>query len=123
MPSIKSNQTAASPGGIDYQFLAHLPEDYLKISLQHHLALWENPFFMEGGDCSANPKTKQRPISSHKLSLQNMARMANSRLVWILELISKFQCGFREDQCKLDHLVRFEHFIRDFRKGKKSGQY
>ena len=48
-------------------------------NIQHHLALWENPFFLEGGNCGANPKTKQRPFrpnqlptdSPHKLSLQD----------------------------------------------------
>ena len=37
-------------------------------------------------------------------------------MVWVLEskkLLSKFQCGFRKDHSTLDHLVRFEHFIRE----------
>ena len=45
-----------------------------------------------------------------------MERMANDRLVWVLEsnkLISKFQCGFRKDHSTLDHLVRYEYFIRE----------
>ena len=45
-----------------------------------------------------------------------MERMVNDRLVWVLEskkLLSKFQCGFRKDHSTLDHLVRFEHFIRE----------
>ena len=31
-------------------------------NMKHHLALWENPFFVKGGDCGAKPKTKQRPF-------------------------------------------------------------
>ena len=41
--------------------------------------------------------------------------MVNDRLVWVLEskkLLSKFQCGFRKDHSTLDHLVRFEYFVR-----------
>ena len=82
MPAKKSHETAAGSDGIYYQFLTHLPQDCLKNStqiIQHHLALWGSPFFVEGGHCGANPKTKQRPFrpnqpptdSPHKLSLQD----------------------------------------------------
>ena len=40
----------------------------------------------------------------------------NTRLVWVLEeknLISKFQCGFRENHSTNDHLVRFETFVHE----------
>ena len=42
--------------------------------------------------------------------------MINARLVWFLEsngLLSNIQCGFRQGRNTLDHLVRFETFIRN----------
>ena len=44
-----------------------------------------------------------------------MERMVNDRLVWFLEknkLIATIQKGFRTQRGTLDHLVRFETFIR-----------
>ena len=45
-----------------------------------------------------------------------MERMVNARLMWSLEsqgLLSEKQCGFRKNHSTLDHLVRFETFIRN----------
>ena len=45
-----------------------------------------------------------------------MDRMINAHLVWSLEsqdLLSQKQCGFRTNHSTLDHLVRFETFIRN----------
>ena len=45
-----------------------------------------------------------------------MERMINARLMWSLEsegLLSEKQCGFRKNHNMLDHLVRFETFIRN----------
>ena len=45
-----------------------------------------------------------------------MERMINDRLVWFLEsnqLVTKFQAGFRKNNCTNDHLIRLESFIRD----------
>jgi potassium voltage-gated channel Eag-related subfamily H protein 8 len=45
-----------------------------------------------------------------------MEGMINTRLVWFLEsngLLSNIQCGFRQVRSTLDHLVRFETFIRN----------
>ena len=42
--------------------------------------------------------------------------MVNDRLVWTLKrerLISEYQCGFRRGRSTLDHLVRFETFLRN----------
>ena len=42
--------------------------------------------------------------------------MINARLMWSLEsqgLLSQKQCGFRKYHSTLDHLVRFETFIRN----------
>ena len=45
-----------------------------------------------------------------------MEGMINTRLMWSLELqglLSEKQCGFRKNHRTLDHLVRFEMFIRN----------
>jgi potassium voltage-gated channel Eag-related subfamily H protein 8 len=45
-----------------------------------------------------------------------MERMINARLIWFLEsngLLSNIQCGFRQGRSTLDHLVRFQTFIRN----------
>ena len=45
-----------------------------------------------------------------------MERMINARLMWSLEsqgLLSEKQRGFRKNHSMLDHLVRFETFIRN----------
>ena len=60
--------------------------------------------------------TNYRLIALTSCLCKTMERMVNDRLVWVLEskkLLSKFQCGFRKDHSTLDHLVRFEHFIRE----------
>ena len=44
---------------------------------------------------------------------KTMERMINDRLVWFLEsnhLITKYQAGFRKNNC---HFIRLESFIRD----------
>ena len=46
---------------------------------------------------------------------RTMERMSNAHLVWFLEsndLLSNIQCRFRQGRSPLDHLVRFETFIR-----------
>ena len=45
-----------------------------------------------------------------------MERMINDRLVWFLEsnkFITKFQAGFRKNNCTNDHLICLESFIRN----------
>lgn len=42
--------------------------------------------------------------------------MVSPRLVWFLEsygFLYNIQCGFREGRSTLEHLVRFETFIRN----------
>ena len=123
----KSNETAAGPDGLYYQFLTHLPQDCLKIHLQLFNTIWLSgkiPSSWKEATVVPIPKpnkdladpTNYRPIALTSCLCRTMERMVNERLVWVLEykkLLSKFQCGFRKDHSTLDHLVRFEHFIRE----------
>ena len=123
----KSNETAAGPDGLYYQFLTHLPQDCLKILLQLFNTIWLSgkiPSSWKEATVVPIPKpnkdlsdpTNYRPIALTSCLCKTMERMVNDRLVWVLEskkLLSKFQCGFRKDHSTLDHLVRFEHFIRE----------
>ena len=57
-----------------------------------------------------------RPIALISCVCKTMERMINACLVWFLEsngFLSNIQCGFRQGRSTLDHLVRFETFIRN----------
>ena len=57
-----------------------------------------------------------RPIALTSCFCKTMERMINVCLMWSLEsqgLLSEKQCGFRKNHSTLDHLVRFETFIRN----------
>ena len=123
----KSNQSAAGPDGISYQFLTHLPETCLKILLDIFNSIWDTgilpaswkeatviPIPKPNKDTS-DPKS-YRPIALTSCLCKTLERMVNSRLIWVLEtknLISKYQCGFRENHSTQDDLVRFETFVRE----------
>ena len=74
---------------------------------------------MRGKD-SKDPST-YRPIALTSCVCKTMERMINDRLVWFLEsssLIMETQSGFRKTVSTMDHLVRFETFVREgFLKG------
>ncbi|RUS68704.1 hypothetical protein EGW08_023534 [Elysia chlorotica] len=123
----RSNQSSAGPDGISYQFLTHLPDTCLEVLLNIFNSIWETgiipPSWKEAtiipipkpNKDTSDPKS-YRPIALTSCLCKTLERMVNSRLVWVLEtqgLISKYQCGFREDHSTLDHLVRFETFVRE----------
>jgi potassium voltage-gated channel Eag-related subfamily H protein 8 len=57
-----------------------------------------------------------RHIALTRCVCKTMERMINARLVWFLEsngLLSNIQCGLRQGRSTLDHLLRFETFIRN----------
>ena len=123
----KSNEMAAGPDGIYYQFLTHLPQDCLLTLLKLFNTIWlseEIPSSWKEAIVVPIPNlnrdfsdpTNYRPVALTSCLCKAMERMVNDRVVWVLEskiLIFKFQCGFRKDHSMLDHLVRLEHFIRE----------
>ncbi|GFN92454.1 LINE-1 retrotransposable element orf2 protein [Plakobranchus ocellatus] len=123
---VKSNESAAGPDGVYYQFLRHLPESCLHTLLKLFNNIWTTgdippswreasvvPFPKLGKDPS--DPSNYRPIALTSCLCKTLERMVNDRLVHVLEsrnLLSKVQCGFRKDDSTLDHLVRLETFIK-----------
>ena len=122
----KSHDTSAGPDDIHYQLLKHLPPSRSTL-LDLFNRIWESGSFPpswreaivipipKAGKDSTNP-VNYRPIALTSCICKTMERMINERLVWYLEsngLITEFQSGFRRQRGTIDHLVRFESFIRD----------
>ena len=62
-----------------------------------------------------NP-TNYRPIALTSCLCKTMECMVNAQLMWCLESEGHFsdvQCGFRKNRSTVDHLVRFETFVRE----------
>ena len=69
----------------------------------------------KAGKDPKNP-TNYRPIALISCLCKTMERMVNARLMWCLESeghLSDVQCGFRKNRSTVDHLVRFESFVRE----------
>ena len=123
----KCNDSAAGLDTIHYQLLTHLPDSALYVLLAVFNHVWTTGLFptswreavvipipKPGRDLS-NPNN-YRPIALTSCICKTMERLVNARLVWHLEsngLISDIQCGFRQKRSTIDHLVRFETFIRE----------
>ena len=112
---------------IHCQFLKHLPFRFLDSLLRIFNQIWHTGILPDSwkeaivilipkpGKDSTNP-INHRPISLTSCVCKTMERMVNDRLVWYLEknkLITTVQSGFRKQRGTLDHLVRFETFIRE----------
>ena len=123
----KAKDTAAGPDQVHYQILKHLPEQVLQILLDILNEYWENQTFPPGWRLAMVlpiPKpgkdllypTSYRPIALTSCLCKTMERMVNERLVHHLErnrILTKFQCGFRNDMSTTDQLVRLDTYIRD----------
>ncbi|GFO11825.1 RNA-directed DNA polymerase from mobile element jockey [Plakobranchus ocellatus] len=123
---VKSNESAAGPDGVYYQFLRHLPESCLQTLLKLFNNIWTTgdipPSWREAsvvpipkpGKDPSDP-FNYRPIALTSCLCKTLERMVSDRLVHVLEsrnLLSNVQCGFRKDHSTLDHLVRLKTFIK-----------
>ena len=123
----KSNNSVAGPDDIHYQLLTHLPERTLLTLLQLFNSVWLEETFPDSwreatiipipkpGKDTSNPNN-YRPIALTSCLCKTMERMVNARLMWFLEsegALTPLQCGFRPHHSTLDHLIRFESFIRN----------
>ena len=123
----KAHDTAPGPDQIHYQILKHLPGASLQCLLKVFNNIWETgefpPSWREAtiipiakpGKDSKDPYN-YRPIALTSCVCKTMERMINDRLVWYLEsssLITEAQSGFRKTRSIMDHLVRFETFVRE----------
>ena len=113
---------------IHYCLLTHLCEDALVVLLDIFNKIWTSGVFPPSwreavvvpipkpGRDSSNPNN-YRPIALTSCLCKTMERMVNARLVWQLESNEVFfvptQCGFRKHHSTVDHLVRYETFIRN----------
>ena len=123
----KCHDTAVGCDDIHYQYLKHLPFRSLDSLLRIFNQIWHTGILPDSwkeaivipipkpGKNSTNP-ANYRPIALTSCICKTMERMVNDRLVWFLEknkLIAAVQSGFRKQRGTLDHLVRFETFIRE----------
>ena len=123
----KCHDTAVGCDDIHYQFLKHLPFRSLDSLLRMYNQIWHTCILPDSwkeaivipipkpGKDSTNP-ANYRPIALTSCICKTIERMVNDRLVWFLEknkLIATVQSGFRKQRGTLDHLVRFETFIRE----------
>ena len=123
----KCHDTAVGCDDIHYQFFKHLPFRSLDSLLRIFNQVWHTGILPDSwkeaivipipkpGKDSTNP-ANYRPIAFTSCICKTMERMVNDRLVWFLEknqIIATVQSGFRKQRGTLDHLVRFETFIRE----------
>ena len=123
----KSHDTAAGHDQVHYQIIKHLPNKSLESLLHIFNDIWiTGKFPKEWNKAIIIPipkpnkdhteATNYRPIALTSCLCKTMERMINSRLVWFLEsnqLITKYQAGFRKNNCTNDHLVWLGTFFRD----------
>ncbi|GFN86075.1 RNA-directed DNA polymerase from mobile element jockey [Plakobranchus ocellatus] len=92
----KSNESAAGPDGVNYQFLRHLPESCLHTLLKLFNNIWTtadiHPSWREasvvpipkfGKDLSS--PSNYRPIALTSCLCKTLGRMVNDRLVHVFE--------------------------------------
>ena len=122
----KAKNTAVGPDSIHYQLLTHLPDPCLDILLKVFNEIWISGFFPptwreaiiipipKPGKDHSDPNN-YRPIALTSCICKTMERMVYERLMWQLEMLgalSPLQCGFRKNRSTVDHLIRFETYIR-----------
>ena len=123
----KAHDSCPGSDKVHYQFLKHLPFTCLSILLDIFNDVWQSVDFPSSwkealvipipkpGKDSSDPNN-YHPIALTSCLCKNLERMVNTRLVWFWErnnLIVDVQSGFRRQRGTVDHLVRFETFIRE----------
>ena len=123
----KTGDTATGIDNIHYQFFKHMPDSCLNVLLSIFNDIWETGIFPPSwrealvipipkpGKDHSNP-TNYRPIALTSCTCKVLEKMINVRLMWHLEknrLLSDEQCGFRKGRSTVDHLVRFDTYIRE----------
>ena len=121
------NKSAPGPDDISYDIISHLPRECLGVILNILNQIWTTQNFPDSWRLATVipiPKPGKdhqdagnyRPISLTSCLCKLMERMVNRRLTWFLERhesLSHLQCGFRRNRSTIDHLVRFDSFIRE----------
>ena len=123
----RAKNSAPGPDQVHYLILKNLPNESLIILLDLINEYWEShnfppswrealviPLPKEGKD--HDYANSYRPIALTSCICKTVERMVNERLIFHLDknkILSKFQCGFRNDKSTLDQLVRLETYVRD----------
>ena len=123
----RAHDTSEGPNEIHYQLLKHPPDASLLLRLNIFNQIWISGNFPSDwrkaivipipkpGKDPTNP-TRYRPITLTRCISKTMKRMINRKLVWYLDsynLLTNLQCGFRSRRSTVDHLVKFEMFLRE----------
>lgn len=124
LSSVKS--TSPGPDRIHYYMLKRLPEAALLYLLRFYNVLWSHNFFPDewrqavvlpipkpGKDHSC--PLNYRPIALTSCLCKLFEKMINCRLIAYLErtrCLASIQCGFRRHRTSVDHLVRFDTYVR-----------
>ena len=123
----RAKLTASGPDQIHYAILKHLPDETLLVLLDMINKIWtthEFPPSWRKALVLPVPKPEKdhsipsnyRPIALTSCLCKTMERMVNERLIYHLEkskILTKFQCGFRNDKSTLDQLIRLDTYVRD----------
>ena len=123
----KAHDSSPGQDKIHYQFLKHLPSTSLSVLLDIFNDIWQSGVFpLSWWEALVIPipkpgKDASDPANYHPIALtsclfKTLERMVNNSLVWFLEknnLIVDVQSGFRGQRGTIDHLVRFETFVRE----------
>ena len=123
----RAKNSAAGPDQVHYEILKNLPNETLQILLDLVNEYWESHSFppswrealviaLPKEDKDHHYANNYRPIALTSCICKTFERMVNERLIYYLDknkILSKFQCGFRNDKSTLDQLVRLETYIRD----------
>lgn len=118
--------TAPGPDGISNLMFKNMPDCGRIFLLSVFNLMWEKDYFPpdwhlahvipipKPGKDHSHPQN-YRPIALTSCLCKLFERMINNRLVEFLEngkLLAKIQCGFRRNRSAIDHLVRFDTYVR-----------